>query len=64
MVGCVVPIIGPIIVDKLYDDNPEWEKVHLRGSAAKKHHRKRYARSATYGRDGPAIARVFLLALP
>jgi hypothetical protein len=27
-VGCVVPIIGPIIVDKLYDDHPEWEKVH------------------------------------
>ncbi len=27
-VGCVIPIIGPIIVDKLYDDNPDWEKVH------------------------------------
>ncbi len=36
-VGCVIPIIGPIIVDKLYDDHPEWEHVH----PAKVHYVKR-----------------------
>lgn len=43
VVGCVIPFIGPIIVDKLYDDHPEWEKVHLQ-EAPKKHYRKRYAK--------------------
>lgn len=28
IVGCVVPVIGPMIVDKLYDDHPEWETAH------------------------------------
>lgn len=27
-VGCVIPIVGPLIVDALYDAHPEWEKVH------------------------------------
>lgn len=27
-VGCVVPFIGPLIVDALYDAHPEWEQVH------------------------------------
>ncbi len=41
-VGCVIPIIGPIIVDKLYDDHPEWEKVHPEKTRyAKKRHRRR-----------------------
>lgn len=41
-VGCVIPIIGPIIVDKLYDDHPEWEKVHPeKARYAKKRHRRR-----------------------
>ena len=43
-VGCVIPIIGPMIVDKLYDDHPEWEKVHLQRPAPKKRWHKRYAK--------------------
>lgn len=40
-VGCVIPIIGPMIVDKLYDDNPEWEKVHpVKTRYAKQRHRR------------------------
>ena len=42
-VGCVIPIIGPIIVDKLYDDHPEWEQVHLQPEPKKRRH-KRYAK--------------------
>lgn len=42
-VGCVIPIIGPIIVDKLYDDHPEWEKVHpVKVTYKKKRHRRRH----------------------
>lgn len=42
-VGCVLPIIGPMIVDKLYDDHPDWEKVHLKKAhyVKKRHHRRR-----------------------
>lgn len=28
VVGCAIPIIGPLIVDALYDAHPEWEHVH------------------------------------
>lgn len=37
-VGCVIPIIGPMIVDALYDAHPDWEKVHLKKAS---HHRRR-----------------------
>lgn len=42
-VGCVIPIIGPIIVDALYDAHPEWEKVHPAKVhyVKKRHHRRR-----------------------
>lgn len=42
-VGCVIPIIGPIIVDKLYDDHPEWETQHpVKASYKKKRHRRKH----------------------
>jgi len=43
VVGCVIPFIGPIIVDALYDAHPDWEKVHLVKVryAKKRHHRRR-----------------------
>lgn len=28
VVGCAIPIVGPLIVDALYDAHPEWEHVH------------------------------------
>ena len=42
-VGCVIPFVGPLIVDKLYDDHPDWEKVHLQPEPKKRSH-KRHAK--------------------
>lgn len=42
VVGCVIPIIGPMIVDKLYDDHPEWGKVHpVKAHYVKNHYHRR-----------------------
>lgn len=42
-VGCVIPIVGPMIVDALYDAHPDWEKVHLKKKVhyRRRHHRRR-----------------------
>ncbi len=41
-VGCVIPFIGPMIVDALYDAHPEWEHVHpAKVHYAKRRHHKR-----------------------
>jgi hypothetical protein len=44
-VGCVVPIVGPMIVDALYDAHPDWEKVHLKKKVRyrhRRHHRRKH----------------------
>lgn len=41
-VGCVIPIVGPMIVDALYDAHPDWEQVHPKKKV--RHHRRHYRR--------------------
>ncbi len=38
-VGCVIPIVGPMIVDALYDAHPDWEQVHPKQA---RYHRRRH----------------------
>ncbi|HZD90242.1 MAG TPA: hypothetical protein VE224_09095 [Pseudolabrys sp.] len=45
IVGCVIPIIGPMIVNALYDAHPEWPHAHpVKANYVKGRHHRRYRR--------------------
>jgi hypothetical protein len=41
-VGCVIPFVGPMIVDALYDAHPDWEQVHLKKAHYRRRHHRRH----------------------